>query len=499
MGAGVGLRGHLDDLSFQRLVRLHQERLAVDEDGVQQFALILFARIGGVLLIVVEHQHLAGLGEVHAGDRIGLVVDLVHGDGPGAFRSQKHVRPPERELLIVGIALAVEQVVLEHLHVVVILRIVLHVLMEVEHDALMDIEVVKDLRHHLIGGDVLPLVLQSDVVPDKVVRLIDGTSVEVSVTQAQSGQMVSVEEDHGGLVPGFHALNELFDEGILLIQLIDVVLPLPVGLVRGGTGDVDGGFLDGLLHGKCAVGLNGHHEHEVPAGTGDIQRIVDGSHQVAVPHPSAFVYVVLRIHVLLRDEAEIAQTGENGTAGVEVGLVVVDGGGPVAQSIELIGGAVAHPFGQNGLVGKLAGAEIAQAHAGLHGKLRVDGPGSHHRHLKVSGSVFLRQFVPVGQRILVEVQPVHTGGIEEGLQLHHDDVGLDLHVGGAVIDLVHQFLHRFLGIAVGLADARIQHRHGKAVRESVFLVTVGQVVKVIGEDIGSQQQDRQSVKRGKGH
>ena len=107
--------------------------------------------------------------------------------------------------------------------------------------------------------------------------------------------------------------------------------------------------------------------------------------------------------------------------------------------------------------------------------------------------------MPVGQRILVEVQPVHTGGIEEGLQLHHDDVGLDLHVGGAVIDLVHQFLHRFLGIAVGLADARIQHRHGKAVRESVFPVAVGQVVKVIGEDIGSKQQDRQSVKRGKGH
>ena len=247
------------------------------------------------------------------------------------------------------------------------------------------------------------------------------------------------------------------------------------------------------------MGLYRNHKHEVPAGAGDVQRIVDGSYQVAVPHPSAFVYIVLGIHVLLGDEAEISQSGEYRTAGVEVGLIVMDGGGPVAQSIQFIRGTVADPLGEDRLVGQLPGTEIAQAHARLDGKFRIDGTGSHHRHLKVSGGVFFRQLMPVGQRILAEVQPVDTGRIEEGLQLHHDDVGLDLHIGGVVIDLVHQLLHRFLGIAAGLTDAGIQHRHRETVRESVFLIAVGQVVKVVVQDIGPQKQDRQSVERNERH
>ena len=290
--------------------------------------------------------------------------------------------------------------------------------------------------------------------------------------------MVAVEHQHGGFVKVLKFVDERADEGVHLGKLVDVIgqRRRVHRFRRGEHLDIAFDFL--RLRGILAVGLHGDGKDEIAPRRGG-QRLHRLAHEHAVARPAEGV-VGQAVHVFLRHEAVKAQLGVNGVAAIERARIVVHGGGGVAQFLQIEADRFAGGVLENGIVGKLAGGEVIQVHAGEHLKFRIGRAAAHGGHLELAVGAGFHQFAEHGNGLLGKLRAHEVVDVEERFQLHKDHVGRQrlrlsrLRRRGGLDDVAGDLLDQFLGILDGPLDAEIGEGIGKAIGEAVVLVGVDQ-------------------------
>ena len=227
------------------------------------------------------------------------------------------------------------------------------------------------------------------------------------------------------------------------------------------------------------MALDRDGEDKVGGVLGGIQGLEDLGGQDAVLRPA--VGRLLRVRHVLEGRVVVeAEVGVDGVAVVEGGAVVVDGVGRVAQGREVRGGGLDGHILAPGLIGVLAGAEEAAAHARQHLELRVGRGRAHHGHRQVAGAAALRQAAEVRHGVAGEGQALHLRGVQQRFELDEDEVDVRVPVRLLFRDAGGDAFHQPGAVVHRAADAAVQPGLEEAVGEAVVAVGVGEV----GEDAG---------------
>ena len=185
--------------------------------------------------------HLAGRRKVCSLDIIG-VIRLRHnlnGIQRGIIDSHTHLCPLKRILSVICILLSVEKIVLQGLQIHLIIFGVSSCLMILENISLMDTYTVHNLCCHLVCRKIFFLFLKSEIIPHHILCLEQIFILHILHGQSHGRQMITIHNQYHILRIICQLISQLFDKIIHLMDLIYIILPLIVQLVRRGPGNCD--------------------------------------------------------------------------------------------------------------------------------------------------------------------------------------------------------------------------------------------------------------------
>ena len=103
---------------------------------------------------------------------------------------------------------------------------------------------------------MLILLFQAQIIPDQVFRFVEAVALQVVFLHLQGGQMIAIENQHGGLASLLQHLNQLADKGVHFVDLIGVIFDgIALVLVCNG-GDLDFRVFQHRVAGIFAMALD---------------------------------------------------------------------------------------------------------------------------------------------------------------------------------------------------------------------------------------------------
>ena len=463
-GIRVAELSHSDQVSLRERNSCDQQRLRIDKRCLDP--------------VIVDHQF-ARLCKILSVQIISPLRDLLDRVQCDHSHTHCHDLRGERIRLPIDILLPVQYIILQCLQVILIELFVFHFPMEIIYRTVMNADPAEKIRHRLIGREIMILLmLEPQIIPHKVTRLICRALFEIRIGKSHRRKMISVEHNNGRLASLIHILNEILHKGIHLMRGIDIIFPLTVLLRCGSAGHLNGGILDHVLCGISPMSLNRDDEDKILILSG-IQSISDMRNECFITHPADLIDILLLAHVLAGREIIEAQVRIDRLSRIERRVIIVDRMGGISEIPQDIRCGLTGPFLEHALKRILSCAEIAQRHPCQRLKFRIDRPGSYRRDRIETGRIFFGEGVPVRVRILRELQPLNIGGVKERFELDDDDIRelgklCSLRLSGFLKNIFDQpgrVIFRFI-------DPRIQDRNAQAIRKSVILIRKGNITKI---------------------
>ena len=452
--------------------------------------------IDGILHHFFIDLQLAGSGEVLSIDIVGSLRNFIDAGESDGLHAQLQIRLHKGFLSLINVLLSIKDIILEGFQIHLVIFRTSAGLMIGQNRSIVDADAVQHLRRHLVGCQIDILFFQTHIVPHHILRLEQIAVFQILRLQSHGRQMVSIHHQHHRLVIFRQRIHQFLDEIVHLFQLIHIIFPgvivfLPV--LRSAHGDLR--IFQHRLRGIIPMALYGNRVNVIRPFRG-VQTFDDLIRQDMILHPVCGRRIGNVRHVFFRSKGLESQIGENRFSGIEIGLVVVNGVGGVAQAFQDVGHAFAGFLLENTLIGILARPEIMQAHTGYGFKLRVGRAGSHGRHPEIARRILFHQPAEIGDGILRQIQKFHLFWIKEGFQLQENHIHRFLRYLGFLPGLGTEdnLLHQILAVAVGTVDAGVKKSGSQTVGKAVVLIGKGDVAKIAGQytllqgNIGDQQE-----------
>ena len=279
------------------------------------------------------------------------------------------------------------------------------------------------LGSHLIGGQILILLLQSHIIPDDILGLEEVAILHLLGLQPHGRQVIAIHDQYHRLRIFCQGIRQFLEEGIHLMDLIAIIFPgiiILLSALRPLYGN--GGLVQHRFRGIIPMPLDGNGIDIIPF-LGGIQAFQNLLRQDMVLQPAGLRGICHIRHIFLGGEGVEAQHGKYLAPGVKIRLVVMDGMGGISQILQDVGNTLAGFFLQNRLVRILSRPEIAQTHPGDRFKFCIGCSRPDGGHPKVSRRIFLHHPAEVGNGILRNPKKIHLLRVKKGFQLQEDDIG----------------------------------------------------------------------------
>ena len=319
----VAADGYIHLVAGDKLGIQYQQRIFINEIGFYQFA------------VQLQECRLSEMSSLHI---ILSVSDLLNAVQLSCLNAQAHRRSLERIGSVIHILLSVENIVLQHFQVYLVVSGISPRLVVAEDIAFMNAYLVHDLGSNLVGGKILVLLLQPHIVPDHILGLEQILVFHILYRQVHGGQMIAVHDQDHIFVQLGQGIGQFLDKLIHFIDLIAVIFPFVVHRIGAAAGYSDLGILDHGLLRIIPMSLYGNGVHVIRA-FGIFHRLKNVLGQIPVPDPAVRIGVILSGHIFRGGKAVKAQIGKHTFPAVEIGFIVVNGVGSVSQLFQHIGGA----------------------------------------------------------------------------------------------------------------------------------------------------------------
>ena len=296
--------------------------------------------------------------------------------------------------------------------------------------------------------------------------------------------MVAVEHKHSWLVSCLHSLDQISGKFIHFVYQVHIVFPgVALALILHAA-DYDLRILQHFFRRVLSVSLHADRKYKVLPFR-SIHGVHDIRYKDIVRRPS-FRRCLEDIHEFLTRVVIEAHVVEYLGAAVKIAAVIVERFRPISKRRKRGRGAFQRIRLGIRLIRIFSRSEETHAHPCQHLELCIGGSGANGRHFEIPGAILTEQLPQVGDRVFRETEPFYFRRVKERLQLHKHDIwqfirrtpGLTLCKLSAAADLIHCLL----AVTGGLIDPCIEQAGGKAVGESIVLISKGDISEIVGND-----------------